>query len=500
VWDFHPTFPKTSVLIYCKITLQLHFVEWQVNTQTHKKSTNFTLIAHLLEKKIRIKLSCISIYNLVTANNNSMYEDKKVMAIILGGGAGSRLFPLTRERAKPAVPLGGKYRLIDVPISNCINSNITQIFILTQFNSASLNRHISTTYRFSNFSKGFVDVLAAEQRRDSPQWFQGTADAVRQVIPHIQDWGVDTILILSGDHLYRMDYRQFLKKHFETNADVTVSVVPCKPEEAEGFGLLKTNDSGSIVEFKEKPKGEELEAMRVNTTRFGLSAEESEERPYLASMGIYVFDYQSLVELLGENEEWVDFGGEVIPASIKHSSVQAHLFNDYWEDIGTIQAFYDANLDLASALPKFNFFDAESPIYTRSRYLPPSKIQNSDIGSTMVSEGCILDGVYARNSIIGLRSRIDKGTKIENSIAMGADFYESFEEIQENVAKQFPHIGIGQNTIINKAIIDKNARIGKNVRLVNERNAEEEDGENYHIRDGIIIIPKNAVISDGTVI
>ena len=429
-----------------------------------------------------------------------MYQDKKVMAIILGGGAGTRLSPLTAERAKPAVPLGGKYRLIDVPISNCINSNIMQIFILTQFNSASLNQHIARTYRFSNFSSGFVEVLAAEQRKDSPQWFQGTSDAVRQVIPHIKEWGVNTIIILSGDHLYRMDYRQFLQKHYETNADVTISVVPCTPNEAEGFGLLKTDDNGKIIEFKEKPKGAELESMRVDTTKFGLTAEESSSRPYLASMGIYVFDYHRLVEVLNENEEWVDFGGEVIPASIENLNVQAHLFNDYWEDIGTIKAFYDANLDLASALPKFNFFDGESPIYTRSRYLPPSKVQSCDIDSTMISEGCILDGVYARNSIIGLRSRIDSNTKVENSIVMGADFYESFEELQLNLTNQTPHIGIGPNTVINKAIIDKNARIGKNVRLVNDRRVSEEDGENYVIRDGIIIIPKNAIIPDGTII
>lgn len=429
-----------------------------------------------------------------------MYEDKKVMAIILGGGAGTRLFPLTQERAKPAVPLGGKYRLIDVPISNCINSDILQIFILTQFNSASLNQHIARTYRFSNFSQGFVEILAAEQRRDSPQWFQGTADAVRQIIPHIRGWGVNTVLILSGDHLYRMDYRKFLRKHYETNADVTISVLPCTPNEAEGFGLLKTDDSGSIIEFKEKPKGEELEAMQVDTTRFGLTQEESKNRPYLASMGIYVFDYRRMVELLSENESWVDFGGEVIPASIKDLNVQAHFFDDYWEDIGTIKAFYDANLDLASPLPQFNFFNASSPIYTRSRYLPPSKVQNSDIDSTMISEGCILDGVYVRNSIIGLRSRIDSGAKIENSIVMGADYYESYEEIQTNLSNQTPHIGIGHNSVINKAIIDKNARIGKNVRLVNERGIDEEDGDNYVIRDGIIIIPKNAIVPDGTII
>ncbi len=429
-----------------------------------------------------------------------MYQDKKVMAIILGGGAGTRLSPLTAERAKPAVPLGGKYRLIDVPISNCINSNITQIFILTQFNSASLNQHIARTYRFSNFSSGFVEILAAEQRKDSPEWFQGTSDAVRQVLPHIREWGVNTIIILSGDHLYRMDYRHFLKKHYETNADVTISVVPCTPGEAEGFGLLKTDDHGKIIEFKEKPKGAELEAMRVDTTKFGLTETESNSRPYLASMGIYVFDYRRLVEVLSENKSWVDFGGEVIPASIENLNVLAHLFNDYWEDIGTIKAFYDANLDLASALPKFNFFDAESPIYTRSRYLPPSKIQKSDIDSTMISEGCILDGVFARNSIVGLRSRIDSGARIENSIVMGADYYEAFEDIQTNLSNQTPHIGIGNNSVINKAIIDKNARIGKNVKLVNERGISEEDGENYVIRDGIIIVPKNALITDGTVI
>jgi glucose-1-phosphate adenylyltransferase len=428
------------------------------------------------------------------------YEN--VMAVILGGGAGTRLFPLTRDRAKPAVPLGGKYRLVDVPISNCINSDITQIFILTQFNSASLNRHISRTYRFSSFSTGFVEVLAAEQRLDSQQWFQGTADAVRQMLPHIRDWRVKTILILSGDHLYRMDYREFLRRHFETNADLTVSVIPCRPDEAREFGLLKTDESGRIIEFKEKPQGEELEQMRVDTTRFGLSEEESRRRPFLASMGIYVFNYQRLVELLGENEEWVDFGREIIPWAIKNLNVQAHFFNDYWEDIGTIRAFYEANLDLAAPLPKFNFFKTDSPIYTRSRYLPPSKVHNCDIDNSMVSEGCILNGVTARNSILGLRSRIDRGAKIESSIIMGADYFESIEDIKNNLARRIPHIGIGENTVIRSAIVDKNARIGSGVQLINKDNIENKDDENgsYYIRDRIIIIPKSAVIPDGTVI
>ncbi len=431
-----------------------------------------------------------------------MEQTENVIAVILGGGAGSRLFPLTKERAKPAVPLGGKYRLIDVPISNCINSNVMQIFVLTQYNSASLNRHISRTYRFSSFSTGFVEVLAAEQTKDNPEWFQGTADAVRQMLPHIRDWRVKTVLILSGDHLYRMDYRKFLERHYETNADVTVSVIPANPQDAEGFGLLKTDADGRIVEFKEKPKGEDLEAMRVDTTQFGLTAEESASRPFLASMGIYVFDYQKLVELLDEDPTRFDFGGEIIPSAIEKLNVQAHLFNSYWEDIGTIRAFYQANLDLASPLPKFDFFNNDDPIYTRSRYLPPSKVHGSDVDNSMISEGCILNGVYARNSIIGLRSRIDEGTRIENSIVMGADFFESLEELKRNAAQNKPHVGIGKNVILNRAIIDKNARIGNNVRLVNQHNVETADDDNgsWFIRDGIIIIPKNAIIADGTAV
>ncbi|MFN6964221.1 MAG: glucose-1-phosphate adenylyltransferase [Pyrinomonadaceae bacterium] len=431
-----------------------------------------------------------------------MGQFDNVVAVILGGGAGSRLFPLTRDRSKPAVPLGGKYRLIDVPVSNCINSNITQIFVLTQFNSASLNRHIARTYRFSRFSTGFVEVLAAEQTKDNPQWFQGTADAVRQMIPHIRDWRVDTLLILSGDHLYRMDYGKFLAQHFETGADVTISVIPARSTEAEEFGLLKTAEHGRIVEFREKPKGEALEAMRVDTTQFGLSVAESQERPFLASMGIYVFNYDKLVDMLAEEETRVDFGREVIPAAIDKYNVQAHLFNGYWEDIGTIRAFYQANLDLASPLPKFNFFDAEAPIYTRSRYLPPSKLHGCDIDNSMVSEGCILNGVYARNSIFGLRSRIDAGTRIENSIIMGADYFETIDEIKRSVESSRPLVGIGSNVVIRNAIVDKNVRIGNNVQLINRENVENADSDDggYYIRDRIVIIPKGATVPDGTVI
>lgn len=428
----------------------------------------------------------------------SQYEN--VVAVILGGGAGSRLFPLTGERSKPAVPLGGTYRLIDVPVSNCINSQITQIFVLTQYNSASLNRHISRTYRFSSFSTGFVEVLAAEQTKDSPEWFQGTADAVRQMLPHLRDWRVNTLLILSGDHLYRMDYRTFLARHFESGADLTISVVPCRQEEASEFGLLKTDAEGAIVEFSEKPKGDALEVMRVDTTNFGLTPSEAADRPFLASMGIYVFNYDRLVDLLKTDNSWVDFGREIIPAAIEQYNVQAHLFTDYWEDIGTIRAFYEANLDLASPLPKFNFFDTASPIYTRSRYLPPSKLHDCDIDNSMVSEGCIMNGVRCRRSIIGLRSRIDKGVDIEDTIMMGADFFESITEIQSNLNSAKPHIGIGENTVIRRAIIDKNVRIGKNVQLINREGVDTYDHPEkaYYIRDGIIIVPKNAIIPDGS--
>lgn len=430
----------------------------------------------------------------------ALYDN--VVAVILGGGAGSRLFPLTRERSKPAVPLGGKYRLIDVPVSNCINSMITQIFVLTQYNSASLNRHVSQTYRFSSFSSGFVEILAAEQRRDSPDWFQGTADAVRQIIPHLRDWRVRSLLILSGDHLYRMDYRRFLDRHYETKADVTISVVPARSQDAEEFGLLKTDENGKVVEFREKPKGDALSAMKVDTTRFGLSAEESAERPFLASMGIYVFDYDLLLDLLQTDMSWVDFGREVIPHAIDKCNVQAHMFDGYWEDIGTIRAFYDANLDLASPLPRFNFFNTEAPIYTRSRHLPPSKLHDCDIDNSMVTEGCILNGVYARNSIIGLRSRIDAGTRIENSIIMGSDSYESLDEIRSNLSVPRPHIGIGPTTVVSKAIVDKNVRIGRDVQLINRSGVETFDSEDgsYYIRDGIVIIPKGALIPDGTIL
>jgi glucose-1-phosphate adenylyltransferase len=425
-----------------------------------------------------------------------------LLAVILGGGAGKRLFPLTRDRSKPAVPLGGKYRLVDVPISNCINSDVIRMFVLTQYNSASLNKHIATTYRFSPFADGFVETLAAEQTPDSAQWFQGTADAVRQVLPHIRDWRIDTLLILSGDHLYRMDYRKFLARHYETNADITISVIPIPPDSANEFGLLKTDSSGRVIEFREKPKGETLEAMRVDTTLLGLTAEEARARPYLASMGIYVFKYDRLEKVLAEDSSRLDFGKEVIPGSIHKYNVQAYVFNGYWEDIGTIAAFYKANLEMTSAIPPFNLFDAEAPLLTRSRYLPPSKVNNCEIRDSIISEGCIINGAKVNRSVIGLRSRIGDSVQIDASYIMGADYYQTLEDMLSDTQSNRPRIGIGEGTIIRRAIIDKNARVGANARLLNEAGVEDLDGPDgsYYIRDRIIIVPKNGLIPDGTIV
>jgi len=431
-----------------------------------------------------------------------MPANSKLLAIILGGGAGNRLFPLTQQRSKPAVPLGGKYRLVDIALSNCINSDVLRTFVLTQYNSASLNRHIAQTYRFSHFSNGFVEIIAAEQTPESPQWFQGTADAVRQVLPHIRDWGTDTLLILSGDHLYHMDYREFLARHHNSNADVTVSVIPCEAKPASEFGLLKTDESGRIIEFKEKPKGDELLSMQVDTTQLGLDPAEAARRPFLASMGIYVFKYDRLESLLAEDPSWVDFGREIIPAAIKGGHVQAHMFDGYWEDIGTIGAFYRANLDLTNKVPKFNLFDAEAPVYTRARYLPPSKVEESQINDSIIGDGCIINGSKLTNCVIGIRSRISKGVQMDAAYMMGADYYQTFEDMRQDLSKGVPRVGIGEGSVIRRAIIDKNARIGTSTRLLNEAGVADADGpdKSYYIRDGIIIIPKNALIKDGTVI
>lgn len=426
---------------------------------------------------------------------------ENALAVILGGGAGQRLYPLTKRRAKPAVPLGGKYRLIDIPVSNCINSGIHRIFILTQYNSASLNRHIARTYRFSRFTNGFVEILAAEITPERPDWFQGTADAVRQSLHHLEDYRGDTILVLSGDHLYRMDYRQFIERHVETKADVTISVTAARAEEASEFGLVKIDDTGRVVEFSEKPKGDSLDRMRVDTTRLGLSPEQAERRPFLASMGIYVFHKEVLRRLLLEEmPEAVDFGKELIPEVLTRYNVQAHLFDGYWEDIGTIGAFYRANIEMTLPLPPFNVFDAEAPMYTRPRYLPGSKLLDCHIQSSIITEGCIINGATIKDSVIGIRSRIEHDSRLEGVLMMGADFYQTLEVLQQDINRGFPRIGVGPNCFIRRAIIDKNARIGSGVQILNQAGHKELNGEGFVIRDGIVIVPKDGVIPDGTVI
>nr|WP_199329281.1 glucose-1-phosphate adenylyltransferase [Coleofasciculus sp. FACHB-1120] len=431
------------------------------------------------------------------------FEVKKVLSIILGGGAGTRLYPLTKLRAKPAVPLAGKYRLIDIPVSNCINSEIYKIYVLTQFNSASLNRHIARAYSFAGFTEGFVEVLAAQQTPENPNWFQGTADAVRQYLWLLDEWDVDEYLILSGDHLYRMDYRQFVQRHRDTNADITLSVVPMDERRASDFGLMKIDDTGRVVDFSEKPKGDALREMQVDTTTLGLSPEQAKKNPYIASMGIYVFKKEVLMELLQTNQDRTDFGKEIIPASAQDFNVQAYLFNDYWEDIGTMESFYEANLALTrQPQPPFSFYDEEAPIYTRARYLPPSKLLDCQITESIIGEGCILKECRIEHSVLGVRSRIESGSLIEDSLVMGADLYQPFAERQAHCEDGKVPLGIGSDTRIRRAIIDKNAHIGCNVQIINKDRVEEaeRESEGFYIRSGIVVILKNAVIPDGTVI
>ncbi|MGH7853116.1 MAG: glucose-1-phosphate adenylyltransferase [Candidatus Binatia bacterium] len=430
---------------------------------------------------------------------------KRVLAIILGGGAGTRLYPLTKLRAKPAVPLGAKYRLIDIPISNCINSEIQRIYVLTQFNSASLNRHIARTYHMAGagFSQGFVEVLAAQQTQDNPSWFEGTADAVRKYLWLFAEWDVDQYLILSGDHLYRMNYANFIQRHRETKADITLSVVPMDEARANDFGLMKIDKKGRVTSFSEKPKGDALKSMRVDTSVLGLPPEEVKLSPYIASMGIYVFEKQVLHDLLSRDPDRTDFGKEILPASLSDYNVQAYLFKDYWEDIGTIEAFYNANLALtAQPDPPFSFYDEKAPIYTRSRYLPPTKLLDSKVIESMVGEGCILKECTVKRSVIGIRSRIETGCVVDNALLMGSDFYESPLERLQNLQSGKVPLGVGANTTIRKAIIDKNARIGRNVQIINKDSVVEGSRENlgFVIQNSIVVVIKNATIPDGMII
>jgi glucose-1-phosphate adenylyltransferase len=435
---------------------------------------------------------------------------KTVLGIILGGGAGTRLYPLTKKRAKPAVPLGANYRLIDIPVSNCINSGVNKIYCLTQFNSASLNRHLSQAYN-SNVggynSRGFVEVLAASQTTASKKWFQGTADAVRQYMWLFDEAcrdGVEDFLILSGDHLYRMDYSEFVMAHRRAGADITVAALPCDEENASAFGLMKIDGAGKIVEFAEKPKGDALHAMKVDTTVLGLDADKAQEKPYIASMGIYVCKASAMRDLLMDRfPQEDDFGSNIIPgATAVGMHVQAYLYNGYWEDIGTVKAFYEANLALTdSPNPAFSFYDKDAPIYTMSRFLPPSKILDATVEHSILGDGCTIEkGSKVIHSVVGLRSKIREGCIIEDSLLMGADYYEQYDECE--IYTDCLPIGVGAGTHIKGAIVDKNARIGRRCVIQNVEGVKESmrESEGFVIRDGIVVIIKDASIADGTVI
>jgi len=420
---------------------------------------------------------------------------ERVLGVILGGGQGSRLFPLTKYRSKPAVPIAGKYRLIDIPISNCLHAGVQKIYVLTQFNSASLNRHIYRTYRFDAFSGGFVEILAAEQTQENAGWYQGTADAVRQQLRHLTTNRVDQHLILSGDHLYRMDYRTFVAEHRRRKADVSIAVKPVSRDAAPGLGILKVDGDGRIVDFREKPQTDaELEDLRTKPEPGG-----DAQAVYLASMGIYVFEAGVMERILrADNRE--DFGKHIIPHAIRSLRVYSYPFGGYWEDIGTIRAFYEANLALTDPDPQFVFYEPLAPIYTRPRYLAGAKLDGCRLRRSIVGDGSDIRDTEIDRSVIGIRSRVGPGVRISNTVMMGMDFYETPEEMARNRAQGAPNLGIGQGCVIENTIIDKNARIGRGVLIQNLAGAQEVETAHYTIRDGIVVIPKNAVIPAGTVI
>ncbi len=423
---------------------------------------------------------------------------KNVVALILGGGRGTRLYPLTKFRSKPAVPIGGKYRLIDIPLSNCINSGLNQIYVLTQFNSASLHHHLHS-FHFDYFGGGYAEILAAQQTNDGSKWYQGTADAVRQNFSYIQQRNIDYVLILSGDQLYRMDFNKMLESHIKAGADVSISAVPVLRQQASGLGIMRLDDSGRVVGFLEKPQTEEeLKHVRTNPEWIDAHGIPSNGRDCLASMGIYLFNKNTLIEAL-EKTDYADFGKEVFPATIRTKKVQVHLFDGYWEDIGTIRAFYEANLAMAQLNPPFALSHPEWTTYTEPRFLPPSRIDGATIRGSLIADGCdIEEGAVIENSIIGLRCRIGKGVKIRNSIVMGCDFYETDAEKQDNHRSGVPPLGIGDYSVIENAIVDKDCRIGKRVLIQNLRDIVDGEEKPYGmIRDGVICIQKEAVIPDG---
>jgi glucose-1-phosphate adenylyltransferase len=417
---------------------------------------------------------------------------QRTLAIIMGGGAGTRLFPLTKDRAKPAVPLGGKYRLVDIPISNCLNSGLRSIYILTQFNSMSLHRHIQASYKFDHFSRSFVDILAAQQTPEGSQWYQGTADAVRQNMRYFLERPYDYYLILSGDQLYRMDLRTLLHQHIRSGADITLATKPVGRSHMADFGIMQSGVDRRITRFVEKPKDESLlEELRMGKELLSSSGAGEEEELYQASMGIYVFNRQVLVECLAN--DLVDFGKHIIPQSIKDRHVSAYIFQGYWEDIGTIRAFFEANLDLTDIVPEYSFFEADAPIYTHPRFLPGSKINGATMRQAIISDGCIISDAHLERCVIGVRSIIQSGATIRNSIVMGADHFEQLSTADPSR----PPIGIGKNCVIDRAIIDKNARIADGVVITPEGKPRDFDGEGYFIRDGIVVVPKDAVIPAG---
>ena len=417
-----------------------------------------------------------------------------VLGIVLGGGKGERLFPLTKHRSKPAVPLAGKYCIVDIALSNCINSDIRKVIVLTQFNSASLNQHIAQTYRFDHFSRGFVNILAAEQTPTHPNWAKGSADSLRQSMQHLDKIDVSHILILSGDQLYQMDFRRILEFHLESKADITVATIPVSAGQATSFGIMKLNEEGQIVLFR-KPAQEEMGPLKNKLAdRFS-----SDQFPYLASMGIYVFGKDLLLKILATTTA-NDFGQQIIPDAIDKYQVMSYPFFDYWADIGTIRSFYAANLSLTVTLPKFNFYHESHPIYTRTRSLAGSKMVDCHLHQSVISEGSFLHGSHVRNSIIGIRSRIGYETTITHSYVMGADFYETPEQVEENARLDIPSIGIGDHTKIANAIIDRNARIGNHVTINNSNNRTDFDGENFYVRDAIVVIPQDAILPEGSII
>jgi glucose-1-phosphate adenylyltransferase len=425
---------------------------------------------------------------------------QNVLGIIMAGGAGTRLWPLTQNRAKPAVPIAGKFRLIDISISNCINSGVRKIFVLTQFNSTSLTRHITQTYFFAPFSEGFVQILAAQQTMEHKDWYQGTADSVRKNLRYFLSKGIDYHLILAGDHLYAMDYRKILEFHISKGADVTIGVLPFERSQVGGFGILKLDEKSRILDFIEKPqKDEELAPFRLSASQLKGLDMESEEEIFTGSMGIYLFNRQVLSDLLTESDH-ADFGKGIVPYAIRKKRVFGYLFRGYWEDVGTIGTFYRAMMDLVAPVPKFNFYQAQFPIYTRPRYLPGAKITGCHVCRSIINEGAVLEECRIEDSMVGIRSRIRKGAQITQSVIMGGDYYETEEEMKENRRLNQPDAGIGEGCIIQRAIIDKNAHIGDGVQILDKNRDRDVEGPNYVIREGIVVIPKNSVIPSGTII